>query len=314
MFLEHYRIEARFCNPRSGWEKGSVENAVGFLRRNLIPLLNVESYAQLSKHLLSRCDELGNDKHYRADESVNDLFEEDRAGMRPLPRVRFDAVDWQERRADKEGVIQVGSYRYLAGPAWRSWPLLVGLRAFDVEIRTRDGRKVASLPRAYGEQAGTVRSPSSLLPALARKPRAWGESPVRGDFPEGLRTLIDAQDSARRKATFRLLERVGAACGFDAACKAAEHIIGQGRPIDEAALSIMAQTDSVRRGAGRCSRARPERVRRLHENRRWRYAQGAGRREGPMSRIQNPAPDATDAARPRTGKWKRSCDWRADCR
>ena len=292
LFLEHYRIEARFCNPRSGWEKGSVENAVGFLRRNLmVPLLNVESYAQLSKHLLSRCDELGNDKHYRADESVNDLFEEDRAGMRPLPRVRFDAVDWQERRADKEGVIQVGSYRYLAGPAWRSWPLLVGLRAFDVEIRTRDGRKVASLPRAYGEQAGTVRSPSSLLPALARKPRAWGESPVRGDFPEGLRTLIDAQDSARRKATFRLLERVGAACGFDAACKAAEHIIGQtdrrGSPEHHG------QTDSVRRGAGRCSRARPERVRRLHENRRWRYAQGAGRREGPMSRIQNPAPDAT---------------------
>ncbi|MDG5965450.1 IS21 family transposase, partial [Bifidobacterium bifidum] len=103
--------------------------------------MNVESYAQLSNHLLSRCDELGNDKHYRADESVNVLFEEDRAGMRPLPRVRFDAVDWQERRADKEGVIQVGSYRYLAGPAWRSWPLLVGLRAFDVEIRTRDGRK-----------------------------------------------------------------------------------------------------------------------------------------------------------------------------
>ena len=253
--------------------------------------MNVESYAQLSKHLLSRCDELGNDKHYRADESVNDLFEEDRAGMRPLPRVRFDAVDWQERRADKEGVIQVGSYRYLAGPAWRSWPLLVGLRAFDVEIRTRDGRKVASLPRAYGEQAGTVRSPSSLLPALARKPRAWGESPVRGDFPER-RTLIDAQDSARRKATFRLLERVGAACGFDAACKAAEHIIGQGRPIDEAALSIIGQTDSVRRGAGRCSRARPERVRRLHENRRWRYAQGAGRRKNDEP-DQNPAPDAT---------------------
>ena len=102
----------------------------------------------------------------------------------------------------------------------------MGLRAFDVEIRTRDGRKVASLPRAYGEQAGTVRSPSSLLPALARKPRAWGESPVRGDFPRP-ENLIDAQDSARRKATFRLLERVGAACGFDAACKAAEHIIGQ---------------------------------------------------------------------------------------
>lgn len=29
----HYRFEARFCNPDSGNEKGSVENAVGFLRR-----------------------------------------------------------------------------------------------------------------------------------------------------------------------------------------------------------------------------------------------------------------------------------------
>ena len=31
-FIEHYRIEVRFCNPGAGNEKGSVENAVGFLR------------------------------------------------------------------------------------------------------------------------------------------------------------------------------------------------------------------------------------------------------------------------------------------
>ena len=57
----------------------------------------------------------------------------------------------------------------------------------------------------------------------------------------GVELATAALELIRRKATFRLLERVGAACGFDAACKAAEHIIGQGRPIDEAALSIMAR-------------------------------------------------------------------------
>jgi len=31
-FVAHYRLEVRFCNPYSGNEKGSVENAVGFLR------------------------------------------------------------------------------------------------------------------------------------------------------------------------------------------------------------------------------------------------------------------------------------------
>lgn len=32
-FRGHRRFEAKFCNPYSGNEKGSVENAVGFLRR-----------------------------------------------------------------------------------------------------------------------------------------------------------------------------------------------------------------------------------------------------------------------------------------
>lgn len=36
MFCDHYRLETRFCNPYSGNERGSVENAVGFLRRNLM--------------------------------------------------------------------------------------------------------------------------------------------------------------------------------------------------------------------------------------------------------------------------------------
>lgn len=36
LFCAHYGFETRFCNPYSGWEKGSTENAVGFLRRNLM--------------------------------------------------------------------------------------------------------------------------------------------------------------------------------------------------------------------------------------------------------------------------------------
>ena len=52
-FVAHYRLEVRFCNPYSGNEKGSVENAVGFLRRNLmVPPMRAESYGQLSRLLL----------------------------------------------------------------------------------------------------------------------------------------------------------------------------------------------------------------------------------------------------------------------
>ena len=61
-----------------------------------------------------------------------------------------------------------------------------GPRAFEVEIRTADGRHVNTLPRAYGDGGPTVRNPATLLPALAHKPNAWGESPLRGELPDGL--------------------------------------------------------------------------------------------------------------------------------
>ena len=91
-FVEHYRIEVRFCNPASGWEKGSVENAVGFLRRNvMVPLLNAESYAQLTRFMLSRCDEIAERPHYRLKTPVGDLFADERALMQRLPSHPFDA-------------------------------------------------------------------------------------------------------------------------------------------------------------------------------------------------------------------------------
>lgn len=49
LFRAHYRMGSRYCNPYSGNEKGSVENAVGFIRRNLlVPVPRVGSLAELN--------------------------------------------------------------------------------------------------------------------------------------------------------------------------------------------------------------------------------------------------------------------------
>ena len=109
-----------------------------------------------------------------------------------------------------------------------------------MEIRTQDGRFAAKPPRAYGRAARTVRNPASPPPALARKSRAWGESPIRGDFPGKLRLAIDAMDSKTRQRTFRLLAKASDAYGFDAAAKAGGHIVEQGHSVDEASLTAMA--------------------------------------------------------------------------
>lgn len=49
LFRAHYRCASRYCNPCSGNGKGSVENAVGFVRRNLlVPVPSVGSLGELN--------------------------------------------------------------------------------------------------------------------------------------------------------------------------------------------------------------------------------------------------------------------------
>ena len=67
----------------------------------MVPKPNAESHRQLTRHLLSRCDAIADVDHYRSGRPVRELFDEDRGEMQPLPRARFDAVEWVERKADK---------------------------------------------------------------------------------------------------------------------------------------------------------------------------------------------------------------------
>ena len=104
-FLAHHRIDARFRDPYSGWEKGAVENAVGFLRRNLmVPPLEAETHTQLGRIMLDRCDALAaSSRHYRRGAAIGDVFGEDRAALMPLPSTTFDPIRWESRRADSTG-------------------------------------------------------------------------------------------------------------------------------------------------------------------------------------------------------------------
>lgn len=110
-----------------------------------------------------------------------------------------------------------------------------------MEIRTADGRHVNTLPRSYGDGGRTVRNPATLLPALARKPNAWGESPLRGELPDGLVLRLDALDPGSRRRELTLLHRAGVASGFGNAVLAMAAIVEGGRAPDEASLLALAR-------------------------------------------------------------------------
>ncbi len=127
-FKNHYRSASRFCNPESGHEKGNVENAVGFLRRNImVPIPSATSMEQLNELLTLRAAKFADRTHWKKQISSAQLFIEDQQALMPLPSARFDPVQYEARKANKYGHVQVNQNTYAAGPQFAGRLLTIGL-------------------------------------------------------------------------------------------------------------------------------------------------------------------------------------------
>ena len=109
-FAAHYGLDYSFTNPYSGNEKGSVENKVGAIRRNLfVPMPQLFDVKGYNERLLGACLALSEGKpHYRRGAPESELFEEDRAALSPLPGAPFACVAWVTRKCDKQGSFKAG--------------------------------------------------------------------------------------------------------------------------------------------------------------------------------------------------------------
>ncbi len=75
---EHYLFDSVFCNRGKGNEKGAVENAVGFCRRNyLAGLPEYATWSELNGDLENSCREsIETGRHYRTDVCLKELVNE----------------------------------------------------------------------------------------------------------------------------------------------------------------------------------------------------------------------------------------------
>ena len=222
-FQAHYGFEYVFCNAYAGHEKGGVESRVGAVRRKLfVPVPSVWSMPAFNVRLLERCLALGDKDHYRKGGRETDLFAEDRKALLALPETRFDVVTWKRMKADKYGIVTVeGRHRYAAGPEHAGRELIVGLRAFEVELLDASGARITTHPRAYGDNPTSSDDPSMQIGLLCNRPGAWPNSQVREALPDPLREWLDGQARAvlaeglRTPSAGRTRERMGERGGGD---------------------------------------------------------------------------------------------------
>ena len=241
-FAAHYDFSYSFCNPASGNEKGSVENKVGTIRRNLfVPIPQFSNIDSWNKRLLSKCIALSNKKHWLKNTTESELFEEDKLALLGLPSKEFNVVRYTKVKADKKGKVRIdGPHFYSADPALAGLDVLVAVGATKIEIFDDNGSFVCRHKRAYGKAPTDSSDPGSQLHLLCIKPGGWKNSRVRKTLTDGLRNYMDSLSKDELKEELRLLRDETARSGWAATLQAVELAFNATHRIDRASVAVSA--------------------------------------------------------------------------
>jgi len=160
----HYLFDSSFCTPGCGNEKGSVENLVGYVRRNaLVPVArSFATLAAVNQHLRAWC-ERERVRHCEA-------WRVERAALQELPAHPFSPSVSRPVVATKTSLVSVDRVRYSVPVACAGTTLRAESFVGHVELY-RGAERVAVHERSY-VRGEVVLELAHYLEAFARKPRA----------------------------------------------------------------------------------------------------------------------------------------------
>jgi len=172
-FLRHYGIEAVFCNPARGQEKGNVEANVGYLRRNmLVPVPVIRDFTSFNLELFEKCEEEMMRDHHIRDEPILGLLEENKQVLTSLPANRFMVGRTMKVKTDKHSYFQFEKNKYSTKPGLNNQDILIQVTGSTIRVLDQDYKEVDVHKRHYQEMSDPIVNWKHYLNLIARKPRA----------------------------------------------------------------------------------------------------------------------------------------------
>lgn len=151
-FLLHHRFEFRFCNRCAGNEKGHTENKVGYTRRNFfVPVPTIEDLDEYNKQLLERSDMDMQRDHYKKQDQIAVLWEEEKAELLALPESEFDVFTVHVARINSYGCIVFETNSYSVAPELSGQQALLKIYSDKLDIYY-DHRLICTHSRCYGNK------------------------------------------------------------------------------------------------------------------------------------------------------------------
>ena len=180
-FRSHHLFESNFCRPGEGHEKGSVENLVGYGRRNfLVPPPRVSSWEELNEQLRQRCRaEMG--RRLRDGRTVAEVWEEEKSHLLPLPARPWPCCVTRPARATLSCRVSFDSNRYSVPTAYAGRNVLV--RAYVDRVEIAAGERIVACHRRSYEHGQDILDPYHYLPVLLHKPRAFHQARAVRRYP-----------------------------------------------------------------------------------------------------------------------------------
>ena len=150
-FMTHYKLEAAFCNGAAGWEKGNVENKVGYERRNMfVPVPTILDFEVFNHILFEACEKDARREHYSKKIPIEALFQEDLREMIPLNPIPYEIYLLEPRKTDNYAKVTFDNNLYSSSPKYAKENVYIKASSDKVWILNTSYEVIMEHKRLYG--------------------------------------------------------------------------------------------------------------------------------------------------------------------
>jgi len=170
-FANHYGFTISACNVGKGNEKGRVENAVGYTKKNLLAGLAIPDFAAIGPAAKHWLETVANVRiHGETRKKPVELFEQERASLLRLPVNDFDIATVSQQRASSQFRITLDTNRYSVPAEYAGRALTVKTYPDRLCIYC-ENKLIAQHPRSY-DRHQDVEDPDHPKALLAQRKKA----------------------------------------------------------------------------------------------------------------------------------------------
>ena len=148
-FANHYGFKIRACGVGKGNEKGRVENAVGYAKKNFLAGLDIPDFRTLNPAARDWLEQIANVRvHGTTRKQPVELFKTERPALCPLPVMPYDVATVRPVRANNRFRVALDTNRYSVPSEYAGAQLTMKAYA-DRICLYHDNKLIAEHARSY---------------------------------------------------------------------------------------------------------------------------------------------------------------------